>query len=263
MIIARRHWGQVDGATVTLKSTALRRRQQAPVPAPGVTPEDHAGGPISALAATLFPRRHRRRAEDRRTHLLELAHERRRMAADLHDLIMQDLSLALANARALAADPACSPQVSTVVSASERALAGARVLIDGLAERDHRPIAEVVEASVRGAARRIPLTFRAELAPTSPDPDEATRDTLVHIAREAVTNAVKHARASAIEVTLEREDEWLLRVRDDGRGIEASGEGEGEGFGLGSMRRHAEALGGALRIRSGEHGGTIVEASLP
>jgi signal transduction histidine kinase len=261
MIIARRHWGRVDGAAVTLESTALRARQPAPVPAPGATPEDHAGGPISALAATLFLRRHRRRADDRRTHLPALAHERRRVAADVHDLIMQDLSLALANARALAADPACSPQVGSVISANERALAGARVLIDGLTERDRRPIAEVVEASVRGAARRIPLTFRAELAQTCPDADEPTRDTLVHIAREAVTNAVKHARASSIEVTLEREDEWLLRVRDDGRGFEDAG--EGEGFGLGSMRRHAEALGGVLRIHSGDHGGTTVEASLP
>jgi signal transduction histidine kinase len=261
MISARRHWGRVDSATVTLESTALRARQQVPASAPGASPEGHAGGPISALAATLFLLRHRRRAEDRRTHLLALAHERSRVAADVHDLIMQDLSLALASARVLAADPACSPQVGTVVSAGERALSGARVLIDGLAERDRRPIAEAVEASVRGAARRIPLTFRADLAPTSRDPDEPTRDTLVHIAREAVTNAVKHARASAIEVTLEREDEWRLRVRDDGRGFEASG--EGEGFGLGSMRRHAEALGGALRVTSTPGLGTTVEAALP
>jgi signal transduction histidine kinase len=146
------------------------------------------------------------------------------------------------------------------VTAGERALAGARVLINGLAARDSQPIAEAVETSVRAAARHTPLTFHAGTARALPEPDESTRDTLVHIAREAVTNAVKHARPTAIGVTFERDDEWRLTVRDDGRGFDASG--AGEGFGLASMRRHAEALGGVLRVRS-DDGGTTVEASLP
>jgi signal transduction histidine kinase len=146
------------------------------------------------------------------------------------------------------------------VTAGERALAGARVLISGLAERDSRPIAEAVETSVRAAARHTPLAFHAGAARALPKPDVSTRDTLVHIAREAVTNAVKHARPTAIGVTLERDDEWRLTVRDDGRGFDAS-DGR-EGFGLASMHRHAEALGGVLRVHS-DNGGTTVEASLP
>jgi signal transduction histidine kinase len=198
--------------------------------------------------------------DERHARAHALVHERNRVAADVHDLIMQDLALALANARTLVDDPACAPQVGTVVTAGERALAGARVLINGLAERDSQPIAEAVETSVRAAARHTPLTFHASAARVLPEPDESTRDTLVHIAREAVTNAVKHARPTAIGVTFERDDEWRLAVRDDGRGFDASG--AGEGFGLASMRRHAEALGGVLRVRS-DDGGTTVEASLP
>ena len=190
-----------------------------------------------------------------------VARERRRMAADVHDLIMQDLSLALANARTLVDDPTRGAQASTVVLAGERALAGARNVVNTLAEQDSQPISKTVEASVRTAARHTPLTFHGSAVPWTARPDEHTRNALVHIAREAVTNAVKHARPGAIEVVLERRDEWRLAVHDDGRGFDVAG--NGEGFGLASMRRQAEALGGTLNIRTADAGGTIVEASLP
>ncbi len=190
-----------------------------------------------------------------------LAHERKRMAADVHDLIMQDLSFVLANARTLAADPARGESVSTIVTAGERALAGARNVLGGLTEEPSQSIASVVEASVRTAARHTPVTFRTAGDPAAAQPDEPTRDALVHIAREAVTNAVKHARPGAIEVLFEHEDEWRLTVRDDGRGFDA-GAGR-EGFGLASMRDRAELLGGALRVHSTALAGTTVEASLP
>ena len=119
--------------------------------------------------------------DERHARAHALVHERNRMAADVHDLIMQDLSLALANARTLADDPACAPRVGTVVTAGERALANARVLINGLAERDSQPVAEAVETSVRAAARRTPLTFHASAAQGLHQPDEPTRETLVHI----------------------------------------------------------------------------------
>ncbi len=190
-----------------------------------------------------------------------LARERRRMAADVHDLIMQDLSFALANARTLVDDSARGDSASTVVSAGERALAGARDVVSGLTEQRSLPIAAVVEGSARTAARQTPLRFQARGALAAYQPDAPTRDALVHIAREAVTNAVKHARADAIEVALEREDEWRLVVVDNGRGFDtATG---GDGFGLASMRLQAEALGGTLLVRSAPVGGTTVEALLP
>ena len=199
-----------------------------------------------------------------------LARERQRMAADVHDLIMQDLSYALAGARALAEDPGRAPEANTVVSAGERALAGARGVVSALTEQSTQPIGRALESSVRLAARHTPLTFDASAAADAPQADEATRNALVHIGREAVTNAVKHARASAIEVVLAYDDEWRLTVRDDGRGFDPSrarsadrdGLGEAGGFGLASMRHHAEMLAGGLQLHSDERG-TTVKASLP
>jgi signal transduction histidine kinase len=206
--------------------------------------------------------------DERRAPVSALAHERRRMAADVHDLIMQDLSFALANARTLVDDPAHSGQASTIVLAGERALAGARDVVSALTEQSAQPIVEAVEAGVRAAARRTALSFNADRSAAVAQADEATRNALVHIGREAVTNAVKHARASAVAVVLERDDEWRLTVHDDGHGFAPGGRTRradpilDNGFGLASMRHQAEALGGTLHVRSDERG-TTVEALLP
>jgi signal transduction histidine kinase len=192
-----------------------------------------------------------------------LADERRQMAADVHDLIMQDLSFALATARTLADDPVSAPQASVVVAAGERALAGARDVIGGLVDRDLEPVVEAVEAVVLTAARGVPLSFDAEGVSTSVQPDHLTLRTLLHVGREAVTNAVKHADPSFVEVRLGHADEWRLQVRDHGRGFDPDGAGSG-GFGIESMRRHAETLGGSLRIVSAPGSpDTLVEVVLP
>jgi signal transduction histidine kinase len=203
--------------------------------------------------------------DERHATVHALARERRRMAADVHDLIMQDLSFALANARTLVDDPVDPMQAqhaNTVVTAGERALAGARDVVSGLTARDSLPIAQAVEASVLAAARRTRLTFDAERARPSEQPDQPTRDALLHIAREAVTNAVKHARPEVIDVALEHTDRWRLTVRDDGRGFDTEAPADA-GFGLASMHRYAHTLGGALHVHSTDGGGTMVEALLP
>ncbi len=192
-----------------------------------------------------------------------LARERWQMATDVHDLIMQDLSLALANARALSDDPSSTARAATVVSALERALAGARDVLGGLSEHDTRPIAQTIEASVRSAARQTPLRFDAARVPSTAQPNRPTREALVHIAREAVTNAVKHARPKAIEVVLEHAGQWRLTVRDDGGGFQEAPAATPAGFGLVSMRESAHVLGGAVHVGSAAGAGTTVEAVLP
>ena len=185
-------------------------------------------------------RHHRMRVRGSTAADVLLARERRRMAADVHDLIMQDLSFALATARTLMDDPAVAPQASIVVAAGERALAGAREVVGALASEDRKPVLEAVETVVRKAARNVPLSFNAMGVPSSAQPDQPTLDTLL----------------------LTHTEEWHLRIRDDGRGFDtANTDG---GFGLESMRRHAQALGGSLHVTCAIGApGTIVEAILP
>ncbi len=190
-----------------------------------------------------------------------LARERRRTAADVHDLIMQDLALALATARMLADDPAQATHASIVVAACERALVGARSMVDSLLAHESRPVVDAVGEAACVAARLLPVSFCAEAVPVGMQPDQQTLDALVHVAREAVTNAVKHAAPSAVEVVLEHRERWRLLVCDDGRGFDSAG--VDRGFGLDSMRAQAQALGGMLRVTSAAGAGTSVEVILP
>jgi len=190
-----------------------------------------------------------------------LAHERGRIAADVHDLVMQDLALALAAARTLADDPVFAQRARTLVEASERALAGAREVVEDLVNHDRPSVVEAVRGSVCIAARHVPLTFDADGAAAGGQPDRRTLDALVHIGREAVTNAIKYADPDSIEVVLDHADEWRLRVSDHGRGFDAAA--VHGGFGLQSMHRQAHALGGRLLVRSTPGLGTTVEAVLP
>ena len=122
-------------------------------------------------------------------------------------------------------------------------------------------IAGAVISSAQRAARHVPIAVVAQDVPPFPEPDAQTFSTIVHIAREAVTNAVKHGHPTKIEVTLECPEEWRLRVSDDGCGFDA--EQAADGFGLQSMRRQAHALGGRLRVTGVPGQGATVEALLP
>ncbi len=241
-------------------------------------------------------------ATERRASARKLDQERRRVAADVHDLIMQDLSLALANARTLANRHSGDSQASVAVSSGERALAGARAVLGSLATQpssrpeaagprrtrlsavagprcvglsavagprcaglsavaDSAPIVRAIEASAQAAARSTHLVFDAAGVPGSAHADGPTRAALLHVAREAVTNATKHASPNAIEVTLRYTDRWRLTVRDEGDGFDAAD--TDNGFGLTSMRAQARALGGVLRVSSAADRGTTVEVILP
>ncbi|MGH2683920.1 MAG: sensor histidine kinase, partial [Actinomycetota bacterium] len=82
-----------------------------------------------------------------------------------------------------------------------------------------------------------------------------------HVAREAVMNAIKHAEATTITISLEPMPEGArLSIRDDGVGFDAE-EGEPEGhYGLTMMRERAMVAGGNFRIKSKEGEGTTVIA---
>jgi len=81
------------------------------------------------------------------------------------------------------------------------------------------------------------------------------------VVREALSNAIRHARAKSVEVRLERTGASArISVIDDGRGIESSSNGEGTG--LSGMRERLELMGGSLTIQS-RAGRTTIMAEIP
>jgi signal transduction histidine kinase len=83
------------------------------------------------------------------------------------------------------------------------------------------------------------------------------------IVQEALTNTLRHARATIAEVTFRyRSDAFEIEVVDDGRGVPGRS-GAGTGFGLVGMRERAALLGGSLEAGPTAHGGFRVHARLP
>jgi len=85
---------------------------------------------------------------------------------------------------------------------------------------------------------------------------------LFRIAQEAVQNALKHAEAKNISITLTREgDHVILAIKDDGIGIPVRL--KKKGMGLNNMQARAKFIGGSFEIRRRKHGGTMVFCELP
>jgi len=88
--------------------------------------------------------------------------------------------------------------------------------------------------------------------------------TVYRVVQEALTNAVKHAEATSVEVTVRDADDATIEivVRDDGRGFDTAAADTTAGFGLLGMRERVALVGGALDVTSSP-GGTEVRASIP
>ena len=104
----------------------------------------------------------------------------------------------------------------------------------------------------------MPVRTSLEAGPLN---DPRAESLIFRVAQEAVTNAVRHAEANRIELSLRRTgDRVALRVRDDGRGFDP--DASEAGVGIGGMRDRLALLGGELALSSAPGRGTTVEASL-
>jgi len=87
---------------------------------------------------------------------------------------------------------------------------------------------------------------------------------LFQIAREALSNVVRHSRASRATVSLHRQgDAAVLRVEDNGRGFDPKRRAGAGHFGLLNLQDRATSVGGTLEIDSGPRKGTRIIARLP
>ncbi len=197
--------------------------------------------------------------------------EQRRFATDLHDGLGQELtglSLML-SALAGAGRAARSPNTADLERACEvvrHALRSCQTIARGLS-----PI-EPSEGGLIAALRNLVSRVKGPSEPTvdiavsevarlglSP----AATDHLYRIAQEALTNAIKHAHAHSIKVTLDVEPEHVrLEIRDDGMGLRDPGP-DGRGLGLRTMRYRASMMGARFEIAPFGSGGTRVICDCP
>jgi signal transduction histidine kinase len=116
-----------------------------------------------------------------------------------------------------------------------------------------------LQAALESLADRAP--FPVEIEGVPPERlDEALEAAFYYVAAESLTNAAKHAQASAARIVMSATDQLAaLEVFDDGRG----GAHMSAGSGLRGLADRVQALGGRLDVRSPVAGGTAVRAQLP
>jgi signal transduction histidine kinase len=227
-----------------------------------------------AMAAALLVSALARRAQDRADEAMRLADElrasrarvvatadetRRRIERDLHDGAQQRLvhtvvTLQLARSQL----PADAPAAGLV----EEALEQARTAIESLRELVRGVLPSTLMSGLRpavdGLVARMPVGVSVELPEQRlPEPVERTA---YFVVAEALTNVVKHARASSVIVRgLVVDGAFRVEIRDDGAGG-AHVDGES---GLCGLQDRVAAIGGELSVVSPAGAGTLVTATLP
>ena len=184
--------------------------------------------------------------------------ERERIGRDLHDLLGHTLSLVALKAdlagRLLDSDPrAARREIGELGQVARDALAQVRRAVTGI--RAAELAAELAAAKVLLEGEGVSLSVDAHTDDLPP----AQETVLALCVREAVTNIHRHARASAVRISLRRQAQhWRLQVEDDGRGGAIR-----PGNGLAGMRERLQALGGSLSIEPASPRGTRLAAELP
>jgi signal transduction histidine kinase len=236
------------GVVLLGRSTARRRRRAREAAVEARLPIE-----VSRLRVEL--RRALEDARASRTRLVEgVAEERRRLERDLHDgaqqrILAVGMRLRSAQRRHPAGD-ATHADLDAAVAALEGTVAELRRLAHGI-----RPgrLDEGLDAAIRDLIRDSPVPVSVDMDRLS-QTAEVIATTAYFVVAECLTNALKHAEASRVAVTLAQAGGRLsVTVTDDGRG---------GATGLTALRDRVAAVGGRLEIDSPVGGGTRVRAEL-
>ncbi len=198
------------------------------------------------------------RADESRA-MLALVAERERVARDVHDVLGHSLTAmsikAELAARLIDVDPErARAELESIQETARQALAEVRATVGGL--RAGNLEAELAAAPQVLADAGIETRVLGSVADTDP----RHRTLLAWVLREAVTNVVRHARASCVVVELGPRG---ITVTDDGTGLAGPAGGTTpEGNGLRGMRERVSDAGGTLELLDA-HPGTRVQVVLP
>ncbi len=209
------------------------------------------------------------------TRRLELAKEdeRKRIARELHDEMGQALTAAKINLQLLSSDPAqvgVAGRIEDTIGLVDRMIRHVRQLSLDLRPPllDEMGLAAALRGYLEATAQRSGIEVAVEAAEAPAGIPAEIEITAFRVVQEAVTNVLRHARASRIEVSLTHDSSWLeVSVRDDGRGFDVESALErgagGHHLGLLGIRERVESLGGTVDLRSAPGVGTSVRVRVP
>ncbi len=129
---------------------------------------------------------------------------------------------------------------------------------------DHLGLVSALRQRGREFEQRSGLRCTVKVIGDEPQPASNVANELFYIAQEALTNVARHAKATQVEITIGRQgDEFILDIRDDGRGIEPSHIDGRRSLGLLGMRERALQCGGSVLVQRAQPLGTMVSVRVP
>jgi signal transduction histidine kinase len=202
---------------------------------------------------------------------IAVAEERTRIARELHDIVAHAVSVMVLQVGAVrhnlpAVQAADKEALEAVEQAGRSALAEMRQLLGAMRQDGHRlvltpqPGLDNLDALVEDVVRAgLPVDLHIDGDP--PPLPRAIDLSAYRIIQEALTNVLKHARASHVDVTLHYDPDGLeIEVRDDGQGSPTS---DGLGHGLVGIRERVKIYGGQMSTENVGGGGFILRTRLP
>ncbi len=196
------------------------------------------------------------------------ARERQRLSEHLHDGALQYVLAARQDLEDLPADvdPGTRERLEHALREAA-ALLREQVTEMNPAVLEQAGLSAAVARLGEDAAARGHFEFTADVG-EEPSVERGPLDALLYdTARELLANVVKHAGAAHVQLLLRRHEAgWMLRVTDDGRGLDPAALADrlaAGHIGLASRRIRLEAAGGSLTVRSGAEAGTSVTALVP
>jgi signal transduction histidine kinase len=209
---------------------------------------------------------------------LAIQHERERIAREMHDGLAQVLAYVNAKSQGieeLLVDGRVAEarrQLAELAAAARSVYVDVREAILSLSTPvpPDRGLAAALEeyAALFAESSKLAVPFHASRDAVTARLSAAAQAEVFSIAREALTNVRKHARANRVSLNLALEGgEFVLRIEDDGVGFEAEllavGPERWPHFGLAGMRERAESVGGSIVWRSQPGRGAQIELHVP
>jgi PAS domain S-box-containing protein len=204
--------------------------------------------------------------------IIEIANrERRRLGADLHDGLGQELTGISLMLRSLAKRAGFSafqaaPELDEIITLVNHAIQSARKMALGISPvtLERGGLLPALQTLIGWSRASYSVDVRLRLSVRSPlIIGESAAAHLYSIVQEAINNAVKHGRARSIAVTLRTNPALVsLSISDDGVGI-AENPARGAGMGLKLMEYRSAVIGGVLKIKRAPDGGTRIRCVCP
>jgi len=201
--------------------------------------------------------------------------ERRRIASELHDDLQQTLGAIRMNLVAVTEQLAAfqhrvPPLLAEVDMLVANALESTRRIVSDLrpAVLEDLGLAAALTEICAGFTRRTGIDSDLDIQDgidEEPAITPAISFCLYRVVQESLNNVAKHAQANTVQIGLRRapDDQLVLRITDNGRGLREEDREKKESFGLIGMQERLRAIGGTLRVTGKPGQGTTVEATVP